>query len=338
MSPSAVRTRLWVDGEMKAENFPLAEVSEYLHQPGALVWADLCNPDERALAQLADELGLPQRAVEEVVEHSERTKATRYGDDTLVTVYMTALGPQVAGSIESRLLTARVLIFVSPTAVVTVRNETDPAHPVFDIDEVVRRWGDDSDAVKMGSPALLHGILDVVVDGYFDTIGQLDDAMESLEDNLFGEAPQTRQLQRDTYRARKELVELRRVVLPMREVINTVRHRTVDRAHTSELARWYDDLYDEVTRASEWTESLRDMVTTVFETNLSLQDARLNTIMKKLTGWAAIIAVPTLVTGWYGQNVPYPGFSEASGVVTSAVLSVLTSLALYIGFRRRDWL
>ena len=80
------------------------------------------------------------------------------------------------------------------------------------------------------------------------------------------------------------------------------------------------------------------MVTTVFETNLSLQDARLNTIMKKLTGWAAIIAVPTLVTGWYGQNIPYPGFNEVSGVITSAVLSVLTSVLLYLGFRRRDWL
>ena len=65
----------------------------------------------------------------------------------------------------------------------------------------------------------------------------------------------------------------------------------------------YADLYDHVLRVSEWTESLRDMVTTVFETNLSLQDARLNTVMKKLTGWAAIIAVPTAITGFYGQNV-----------------------------------
>jgi magnesium transporter len=60
--------------------------------------------------------------------------------------------------------------------------------------------------------------------------------------------------------------------------------------------------------------------------------------MKKLTGWAAIIAVPTLVTGWYGQNIPYPGFSETSGVVSSALISVLTSLALYVGFRRREWI
>ncbi len=107
---------------------------------------------------------------------------------------------------------------------------------------------------------------------------------------------------------------------------------------TTELTSWYYDLYDHVIRASEWTESLRDMVTTVFETNLSLQDARLNTIMKKLTGWAAIIAVPTLVTGWYGQNVPYPGYGAIAGVVTSGVLTVLTAVALYVAFKRRNWI
>ena len=87
-----------------------------------------------------------------------------------------------------------------------------------------------------------------------------------------------------------------------------------------------------------WTESLRDMVTTVFETNLSLQDARLNTVMKKLTGWAAIIAVPTAITGFYGQNVEYPGINTVGGFLTSTALIVLIVLTLYWMFRRRDWL
>ena len=80
------------------------------------------------------------------------------------------------------------------------------------------------------------------------------------------------------------------------------------------------------------------MVTTVFETNLSLQDARLNTVMKKLTGWAAIIAVPTAVTGWFGQNVACPGFGNTSGLIASTI--VITTLAgtPYIAFRRWNWL
>ena len=335
---SAVRTRLWSGGELAAENFPLSEVSEHLHSDGALVWVDLLNPGAGLIDDLADELGFDRRAVEDVVELSSRTKATRYATHTFINVYATALAPQVPGGIDSRLLTARVSIFLLPSGVVTVRHEQDPAHPVFDIDEVVRRWDDNADLLRKGSPALLHGVLDVVVDGQFDTIQQLDDAIESLEDTLFDDRSQTRQLQRDTYRLRKELVELRRIVLPMREVVNTIMRRSSPGSDPGDLDGWYTDLYDHVIRAAEWTESLRDMVTTVFETNLSLQDSRLNTVMKKLTGWAAIIAVPTLVTGWYGQNVPYPGFGNAAGVWTSAVLTVLTSVVLYVAFKRRDWL
>ena len=334
----SVRTRLWTGGELTSENFPLADVSEYLHSDGAVVWVDLLNPGRALLDQLAGEIGLDPSAVEAMVENTARTRATRYATHTFLTVYATALGPQVPGSIESRLLTARVSIVVLPAGVITVRHEQDPAHPVLDIDEVVHHWDDNADLLAQGSPALLHGILDVVVDGQFDTIQQLDDAIESLEDNLFDDRSQTRRLQRDTFRLRKELVELRRIVLPMREVVNTIMRRNSPGTDSGALDGWFTDLYDHVIRAAEWTESLRDMVTTVFETNLSLQDARLNTIMKKLTGWAAIIAMPTLVTGWYGQNIPYPGFSEPSGVITSALLSVLTSLILYVMFKRRDWI
>jgi len=333
-----VRTRLWIDGALKTENFPFADVSEHLRESGALVWVDLGNPDRGRLDTLADELGLDRHAVEDVVEHAERTKATRYATHTFLTVYATALGPQVPGAIESRLFTARVSVFVLANCVVTVRHETNPAKPVLDIDEVVRRWDDNSDLMRLGTPALVHGLLDVIVDGQFDTIQQLDDAIESLEDGLFDDRSQTRQLQRDTYRLRKELVELRRVVLPMREVVNTLMRRRADHNDSAELDGWYTDLYDHVIRAAEWTESLRDMVTTVFETNLSLQDARLNTIMKKLTGWAAIIAVPTLITGWYGQNIPYPGFGESSGVIASAVLNAVLAVALYVAFKRRNWI
>jgi magnesium transporter len=166
-----------------------------------------------------------------------------------------------------------------------------------------------------------------------------DDAIESLEDGLFDERALTREIQKRTYRVRKELVELRRVILPMREVVNAVqRHHADDAAKAGDLDGWYADLYDHVLRASEWTESLRDMVTTVFETNLSLQDARLNTVMKKLTGWAAIIAVPTAVTGWFGQNVAYPGFGQRSGLIASTIVITALASALYVTFRRRNWL
>ena len=145
-------------------------------------------------------------------------------------------------------------------------------------------------------------------------------------------------MQRRTFRLRKDLVELRRVVLPMREVVSAIQHRRLDARTSPELDPLYADLYDHVLRASEWTESLRDMVTTVFETNLSLQDARLNTVMKKLTGWAAIIAVPTAVTGFYGQNVEYPGINTVAGFVASTRDHRAAGGVLYVMFKRRDWL
>ncbi len=80
------------------------------------------------------------------------------------------------------------------------------------------------------------------------------------------------------------------------------------------------------------------MISTIFETNLSLQDARLNAVMKKLTGWAAIIAVPTAITGFYGQNVPYPGFGTLAGFLASTSVIVVLMALLYVMFRRRDWL
>jgi magnesium transporter len=101
---------------------------------------------------------------------------------------------------------------------------------------------------------------------------------------------------------------------------------------------YYQDVYDHVLRATEWTESLRDLVTTILETNLTVQGNRMNMIMKKVTSWAAIIAVPTAITGFYGQNVPYPGYAKFWGFILSTVLTVVISIGLYITFRRRDWL
>ena len=91
-------------------------------------------------------------------------------------------------------------------------------------------------------------------------------------------------------------------------------------------------------RATEWTESLRDLVATILETNISIQGNRMNLIMKKVTSWAAIIAVPTAITGFFGQNLDFPGNGTVWGVIASSALIVLVGGALYLSFRRRDWL
>ena len=97
-------------------------------------------------------------------------------------------------------------------------------------------------------------------------------------------------------------------------------------------------MYDHILRVSESTDALRDLVATIVETNLSLRDYRQNQVMKKVTSWAAIIAVPTLITGYYGMNVPYPGFARHWGVWLSTGIMLVVSVALWASFRRRDWI
>jgi magnesium transporter len=326
-----VRGRVWRGGKPQ-DDFDFASISDYLVEDDTLVWCDVYDPDHAILMDLAQELGLNSWAVEDAIADAERTKAVSYRTHTFFTVYgVTVKDPPPVDESESMLDIHRISAFVLPQGLITVR-----LSPHFDIDAVSQRF-DELGGQEYGVGSLVHGLLDVVVDGHFEAVQALDTAIESVEDDLFANNPH-KALPRRTFRLRKDLVELRRVVLPMREVVNTIQHRRLDAKTAPQLDPLYADLYDHVLRVSEWTESLRDMVTTVFETNLSLQDARLNTVMKKLTGWAAIIAVPTAVTGYYGQNVLYPGIETFWGFVASTTIIVVLVTVLYVMFKRRDWL
>ncbi len=327
MTDEAGSTRVWRSGTLEAENFPLAQISDYLAQEDCVVWVDVCSPDTRQLQVIAAELSLDPLAVEDAISRRERPKADRYRSHLFVNSYAVELDRD-----SGTLRTDEVSAFVLPRALVTVRQDD-----WFDTSRFVSRWDENPDLIKNGVSALLYGLLDVIVDGHFEAVEMLDDEIEALEDALFEERPQTREVQRRTFALRKSLVQLRRMVLPTREVVNTLMRRDVKLMGES-MGLYYQDLYDHVLRASEWTESLRDMVTTIFETNLSLQDARLNNIVKKLSAWAAIIAVPTAVTGYYGQNLPYPGYMQWSGYLTSVLVTVLLAGGIFVAFRRRGWL
>jgi magnesium transporter len=160
---------------------------------------------------------------------------------------------------------------------------------------------------------------------------------ERVSDEIFAEQPLGPTEQRQWFEMRQALVRYHRLVVPMREAVSSLmrRERTVVNAS---IYPYYQDVYDHVLRAVEASDALRDLVSTIVETNLALRDARRNEAMKKVTSWAAIIAVPTLITGFYGMNVPYPGFGETVGVWTSVILMVGLSLGLYALFKRKGWL
>jgi magnesium transporter len=136
---------------------------------------------------------------------------------------------------------------------------------------------------------------------------------------------------------RRALVQFHRLVVPMREAVSSLmrrEHSAVDEG----LYPYFQDVYDHILRISESSDSLRDLVSTIVETNLSLRDYRQNQIVKKVSSWAAIALAPTLITGFYGMNVPYPGDGTHIGVLWSIGLMVVSAVGLYALFRSRDWL
>jgi magnesium transporter len=327
--PGAIRTRLYRAGKLVRENFPADEISDELSEPhGCTIWLDLCEPSRDQLGIIGREFGLHQLAVEDAVEAAQRTKIDRYDTHLFMAAYSATLD-QATGE----LVTHEIAAFITHHALITIRKQ-----PVFDIDPVVARWDSSPDLAEHGVSFLLYGLLDHVVDGHFHAVELLDEAIEETEDDLFDPRRDAIELvQRRSFQLRKSLVLLRRITLPTREVLNTLLRPDFDIVKDP-MVPYFRDIYDHVIRAGEWTESLRDLVTTMVETNLTVQGNRMNLIMKKVTSWAAIIAVPTAITGWYGQNVPYPGFGKTSGLITTSVLIVAMAVGLYVLFRRKDWL
>ena len=319
-------TRLYRAGTLVKEGFPVAEISDHIEAKDCTVWADFINPSEEDLADIEEELGLHHLAVEDAVTDFQRPKLDRYDTHLFLVAYAVTLDDQTG-----ELHTSEVKAFITPHALITV-HEAD-----FDMNKVVAYWESDVDLAQHGVAFLLWGLLDFIVDGHFDTVQLLDGQIEELEDALFDERPREREVQRRSFELRKSLVLFRRAVLPMREVVNTLMRRDLDAIDTS-MQPYFQDVYDHVLRATEWTESLRDLVTTILETNISIQGNRMNLIMKKVTSWAAIIAVPTAITGFFGQNLLFPGYGSFWGVLISTGLIVIVGLALYWSFRRRDWL
>ncbi|QXJ24336.1 magnesium transporter CorA family protein [Actinomadura graeca] len=319
------RTRAWRDGKVQAEGFPVAEVSDYLERPGVVVWLDLCGPGPADLRVISEELGLDHLAVEDAVSRHERAKIDRYDRYAFLNVYV----PRVDGG---DLVLHEVSAFLTERALVTVRQDCG-----FDVDALIHRWDESPDIGETGAGFLLYGLLDLVVDLQLDAVQSLDDEADEVEALVFDDVFPVKEIQRRSYRLRKNLVALRRVALPMREVVNTLLRRDL-RLVAPSLAPYFQDVYDHTLRVGEWTDGLRDLVANLLDTRLALQGNRMNEVMKKVTSWAAIIAVPTAVTGFYGQNVPYPGFSEHDGFVVSTIVIIVCSVGLYVIFKWRDWL
>jgi magnesium transporter len=324
---SQTLTRAYRGGALVAESFPVSDVSDHLAHPDAIVWVDLQDPTPAELHELAEELGLHELAVEDAIKPHQRPKVDRYATHLFMTSYHVEVNIE-AGHLDE----VEIDAFFNARWLITVRKVDG-----FPIDTVMARWDRSPGLMRHGVGFLLYGLLDVIVDGYFEAVSDFDDYYEQVSDGIFAERPLEPSQQRHWFDMRREMVRFHRLVVPMREAISSLMRREQD-VVPEELYPYYQDVYDHVLRISESSDSLRDLVAAIVETNLSLRDYRQNLIVKKVSSWAAIIAVPALITGYYGMNVPYPGSLEMSGVIVSAVLMIAASVGLYSIFKRRDWL
>lgn len=322
------RTRVYRAGVLEAEGFPVASVSDYLERPDTTVWVDLQGPSEEDLLELADELGLHELAVEDALGPHQRPKLDYYPTHRFLSCHAVRINADASGMDKSE-----IDAFIHQRWLITVHK----AGGFFDVEAVLRRWDRSPDLATNGVGFLLYGLLDVIVDGYFDAVQTFEDFYDDISESIFEDRPLDPTQQQQWFHMRRALAHFHRLVAPMREAVSALMRR--EQATVSEeLYPYYQDVYDHILRIGEATDSLRDLVSTIVETNLSLRDFHQNEIVKKVSGWAAIIAVPALITGYYGMNVPYPGSQQTTGFLTSLAILIISSVGLYALFRQRNWL
>jgi magnesium transporter len=322
-----VQTRAYVRGECVARDFAIAEVSDHLDQPDTIVWVDLQGPARDQLHELAVELGLHELAVEDALSEHQRPKLDHYDTHLFLSCHAVKIN-----TVTAELETVEIDAFMNGRWLITVRREDG-----FDFEQVLHRWDRSPMLAAHGTGYLLYGLVDTVIDGYFEAVSAFDNYYDEVSEGLFNETPLNPAEQQNWFRMRRSLVHFHRLVVPMREAVSGLmrrEHHTI----SEEMYPYYQDVYDHVLRVSESSESLRDLVSSIVETNISLREFRQNQQMKKITSWAAIVAVPTLITGFYGMNVPYPGFEKMWGFWAAMALMVVMSGGLYVIFKKREWL
>jgi magnesium transporter len=302
-----------------------ATIEARLHTPGSFVWLDIADLDQALAETLGRIFGFHELALEDALHPHQRPKIDQYGDhDFLVAYALTLEGEEVHGHEMS--------LFVARDYLVTVRTG-----PVFDQARVIERWDAHPELQAEGGGFLLYLLLDEIVDGYFVALDEIGEAADDLEERVFGDGDPAGH-QSDIFRMKKGLMIARRVMSPLRDVLDVLQRSGV-KIVTAPLEPYFRDVYDHVLRATDVTDSLRDILSSVLEANLSLISNRMNEVMKSLTAWGAIILVPTFVAGLYGMNFRHmPELGVTLGYPLALCVMLLSALLLYRSFKRRGWL
>jgi magnesium transporter len=211
--------------------------------------------------------------------------------------------------------------------------------PAWPVQDVAHRWARQPDMLRdHPSGYALYKLLDAVVDGYMRIIEALEDRTDDLEDVVFADDPNTpsAQIQERIFRVKREVVRLRRYAAPLRQGLDLLQDEPAI-VHP-DLLPYYRDVTEHAIRVAEFADNVRDVLTSLLELRVAQVANHLNVAMRKLTAWAAILLAPTLIAGIYGMNFDIPELRWGWGYGYALVLMSGTALALYVMFKRKEWL
>jgi magnesium transporter len=300
-------------------------ISDVLAEPDTFVWVGLYEPDETLLEKIQGEFGLHDLAIEDAHAAHQRTKIETYGDSLFLVV-------QTAQLIGGHLAFGETHIFFGPRYLVTVRHGASQSYAP------ARRTCEHVPELLANGPSYgLYGVLDFIVDNLLPIVRDFREELQQLEQDIFAETFK-RSTVRRLYDMQRDLMTLRLAVAPLQDIISQL-VRLHPNLIPDELRAYFRDVYDHVVRVNESIGAMREMLAAAISVNLSLVSFGQNEVMKKLAGWAAMLAAPTLLTSWYGMNFQHmPELHQPWAY--PAIIVVMGSIVggIYTGLKRARWL
>jgi magnesium transporter len=313
------------EGRRREGELPLEDAYEAARDEGSFVWIGLLEPSEEEFESVRREFDLHELAVEDAIEAHQRPKVEVYGESLLV-VLKTARWVD-----EPQLISfGETIVFAGEQFLITVR------HGETDLHEVRLALEERPDLLRFGPSAALHAIVDRVVDDYDPVIEQLDTAIRDAEADVFS-AARTNPAER-IYALKRAALLLHGAIVPLVEPIAGLangRHSLID----ENLRSYFRDVYDHLVRMAGHVLGFRELLNSVLTANLTQASVRQNEDVRKISAWAAIIAVPTLITGVYGMNFEHmPELGWTVGYPAALALMAVVCLTLWRFFHKAGWL
>lgn len=298
----------------------------------AFVWVGLHQPGQAQMQGVAATFQLHPLSVEDAVQAHQRPKLERYDDTLFLALKTVNYVPHESTVLPREIVeTGEIMIFVGKNFVVTVRHGEHSG-----LADVRKRLDSNPAQMRLGPFAVMHAIADYVVDRYVEVTNLMESDIDVIEEAAF--APGTRTDVEPIYQLKREVVELRRAVAPLSVPFDRMQtdHRDLI---SKELRRYLRDVADHQTRAAEQIAGYDELLSSLVQAALARVGMQQNTDMRKMSAWAGIVAVPTMIAGIYGMNFDYmPAlhwvFSYPLVIAGMCVISAL----LYRAFRRNGWL